>query len=141
MLSTVSKFLDKPDFGFLIIRVIVGVIFVAAGIGKFLGGSETLEGVGQAMSIVGISFAPLFWGFLAALVETVGGLLLIVGFLFRGSAFFLLGTMIVATAVKVSTGDDFVKDIGYPLAMAAVTAGLLFTGPGKIAIQKSGGAV
>lgn len=140
MLSAVSKFLDKPDLGFLIIRVVVGVIFVAAGIGKFLGGSEVLQNVGQAMGIIGISFAPVFWGFMAALVETVGGLLIIIGFLFRGSAFFLLGTMIVATAVKISSGADFVQEVGYPLVMAAITAGLLFTGPGKIAVQKGGTA-
>lgn len=138
MLNSLAKFCDKPDFGFLVIRVVVGVLFVAAGIGKFLGGSSTLTGVGEAMGVFGINFAPLLWGVLAALTETVGGFLLIIGFLFRGAAFFLFCTMIVATALKIDGGGDFVRDIGFPLVMAAISVGLMFTGPGKFAAQKGG---
>lgn len=140
MFSAIEKFLDKPDLGFIIVRVVVGVIFVAAGIGKFLGGSSTLTGVGESMGLIGIDFAPLIWGVLAALVETVGGFLLVIGFLFRGAAFFLFLTMLLATFLKIDGGAEFVSGIGYPLAMAAITCCLMFTGPGKIAVQKGGGA-
>ncbi len=138
MLNAIGKFLDKPDLGFLIMRVVAGAIFVAAGINKFLGGEGALEQTGSAMALFGLGFAPIFWGVLAALVETVGGLLLIIGFLFRGAAFFLFMTMIVATAVMFDMKGLDLKSIGYPLVMLAVSAGLMFTGPGKIAAQKGG---
>lgn len=136
MLSAIAKFLDKPDLGFLIMRVVAGAIFVAAGINKFLGGSSALEQTGSAMAAIGIGFAPLFWGVVAALVETVGGILLIIGFLFRGAAFFLTGTMVVASIMMFQKFGFDIKSIGFPLLMLAVSAGLMFTGPGKIAAQK-----
>lgn len=136
MINSLSKFFDKPDFGFLVIRVVAGALFIAAGIAKFNGGEAALSQTGKAMAVFGITFTPYLWGLLAALVETVGGLLLIIGFLFRGAAFFLFGTMVVATATHM--GDHFVMKMGYPLIMAAVCACLLFAGPGKLAIQKGG---
>lgn len=136
MLNAIAKFLDKPDFGFLIMRVVTGAIFVGAGISKFLGGQSALEQAGSAMAMFGLSFAPVFWGVLAALVETVGGALLVIGFLFRGAAFFLAATMVVATALKVNLDGLDLISVGYPLVMLAISAGLMFTGPGRIAADK-----
>lgn len=138
MLSAIAKILDKPDLGFLIVRVVAGSLFVAAGINKFLGGSSTLEQTGSAMAIFGLGFAPIFWGVLAALTETVGGALLVIGFLFRGAAFFLMMTMVVATVFVFQKFGLDLQYLGFPLVMLAVSAGLMLTGPGKIAAQKGG---
>lgn len=135
MSSKLARFVNRPEVGLLILRVVTGAIFVAAGVGKFASGAETLKGVGSQLGVFGITFAPLVWGILAAASEAVGGVLLIIGAFTRWAAFFLLGTMIVAVAVKINGGGDFVKDVGYPLTMAAVSMALIFTGPGRYAIK------
>jgi putative oxidoreductase len=80
------------------------------------------------MELIGISFLPVVWGFLAALAESVGALLLTVGFLTRTAALLLMGTMGMATTMHVMTGR------GSP--ETAVIYLLVFTffflsGPGK----------
>lgn len=61
------------DLGLLVIRVSVGMLFAKHGIDKFMGGAETLTGVGQHLSHFGITFMPLVWGLIAASAECCGG--------------------------------------------------------------------
>ncbi|WP_309395959.1 DoxX family protein [Cerasicoccus maritimus] len=136
MKEKISHFVNSPNLGLFIIRLFAGIIFVAAGIPKFAGGADSLKGVGSAVETFGIDFAPLLWGVLAATAELVGGLLIILGVCTRISAFFLFCTMVVASAVKIDGGGDILKDAGYPIMLAAVSLGLLFTGSGNFAVKK-----
>lgn len=133
--------LHHPNLGLLVIRLVVGGILAYAGFGKFMGGTQTLHAVGQAINSLGLdvgsqNVSTLFFGALAAGSELAGGVLLILGLFFRTSAFFLFMTMLVATlSVYSSSGGNF-GQYGYPLVMASVVLGLLFTGPGRISLQK-----
>ncbi|GHC10833.1 DoxX family protein [Cerasicoccus arenae] len=135
-MSKFAKYVNHPDVGLLIIRVVAGLIFVAAGIPKFAGGADMLKQVGAAMSTFGITFAPLLWGILAATAELLGGILLIIGLGTRTAAFFLLSTMIVAAAVLLNGGGEIVKDAGFPITLGAISLALIFTGPGKYAVKR-----
>lgn len=122
------------DAGLLILRVGIGLAFALGHGGpKLFGGPERWRGVGGAAANVGLDFAPVFWGFMAAFAEFGGGILLILGLLFRPAAFLLLCTMIVA-AVSHATGAI----PGSPLH--AVEAGvvflaLIFIGPGTYSLD------
>lgn len=132
------------DTGILILRVGVGFLFILHGWGKITGGTETWAKLGGSMSLLGIGFAPTFWGFMAAASEFSGGILLIVGLFVRPASALLLFTMIVATLFKFNgarSGDDpaglfgAIKEAGYPLSLAFVFLAMLFFGPGLCSLS------
>ena len=127
-----------PDIGLLVIRLGMGASFVVHGWPKLVGGPEKWAKLGKTMEVFGVDVLPAFWGFMAAVSETFGGLLLAVGLLFRPAAALLLATMIVAVAVHVDGGDGFG---GYSHAMEAgvVFLGLLLAGPGgfRVSLRRS----
>jgi len=135
--ADLKKLLQDHDLGLLIIRIAIGGAVMAAGVPKFMGGQATLMQVGEAMGFVGIHFAPLFWGILAALTEVMGGFMILLGFLFRPAAFFLMFVMAVATLMLAHTSQNFWQDALTPISYFGVFAGLLFAGPGKLSVQKN----
>ena len=125
------SFLEKHrDVGLLILRVGVGLAFMLHGWPKISGGPEFWAKIGGAMGIVGISFAPTFWGFMAACSEFFGGLFLALGLFARPAAFFMAFTMLIATSMHITGGDGF-NVFSHPLKMFFVFAGLIFSGPGR----------
>lgn len=130
MLDQLDRYREE---GLLILRVGIGLMFMFAhGMGKLFGGPEQWERVGEAAQYVGLDFLPIFWGFLAAVAEFVGGLLLALGALFRLALVFLISVMIVATTMHLTTG------MGSPyqaIEMGIVFFSLLFTGPGKYSLD------
>ena len=140
--ADVKKLLQDHDLGLLIVRIAIGGAMMAYGVPKFMHGGEYLSKVGESMGYLGLHFAPLFWGFLAALTEVMGGFMILAGFLFRPAAFFLVFTMVVATVAQAhqvvhgAEGKDFVTLAMHPLSYAGIFLGLLFAGPGKWSIQK-----
>ena len=131
-----KSFFENPDLGLLMLRLLVGVIMIAHGVPKLMAGPEQWEWLGSQMAHLGINFAPVFWGGLAALAETLGGALLIIGFYMRPAAFFLFGTMFIATLYHIQSGDGFNK-VSHPLALSALFLALMFIGPGKHILKKS----
>lgn len=129
------KGFDK-DLGLLIIRIGIGIAFMIHGYPKITGGVETWTQIGGSMSNIGINFAPAFWGFMAAFAEFVGGLLLILGFLFRPAAGMLVFTMIIAMIMHISNGDGF-NGYSHALESGILFLGLLVAGPGKYALKIS----
>ena len=117
------------NVGLLVLRIGIGLIFIIHGVPKLMGGVGTWTQLGSTMSIVGISFAPAFWGFMAAVTEVVVGLFIILGLLHRLVALMLLFTMIIALIVHVTAGDPFTI---YSNALKAlvVFVALAITGPG-----------
>lgn len=88
-----KKYLSTdPDKTTILIRFMVGVVFVSEGIQKFI--YPELRGAGRFEGI-GIPF-PEFTGYMVGGFETVCGLLVLAGFLTRFAALPLIAIMITA---------------------------------------------
>ncbi|MDI3504933.1 MAG: putative oxidoreductase [Bacteroidota bacterium] len=127
-----QKFLHS---GLLFLRVALGISIFLHGIPKMMGGVETWSYLGSSMSYFGITFAPAFWGFLAAFAETVGGVLLALGLFFRPAAILLAGNMTVALATHLFAGDNFMV-YGHALDLLIVYFSLIFIGAGEYSLDK-----
>ena len=128
--------LDKHrDSGLLILRVGIGIMFMIHGFPKLSGGPEKWAKLGGAVSALGINVSPTFMGFMAAISEFGGGLLLVLGLFTRPACFFLLSTMVVATLMHVKSGHAFVK-YSHAFESAILFFSLLFIGPGKISLDE-----
>ncbi len=122
------------DWGILILRLGIGIMFAAHGLQKAFGffGGPGIKGFSQMLS--GLGFAPpIYWAYLAAYTEALGGLFLIMGLYTRSSAAMLL-ILFITAAIKVHLGKGFFLSNGgfeYTFVIAAVCLSLILLGPGK----------
>jgi putative oxidoreductase len=123
------------NFGLLIIRVGLGLMFIFHGLPKLEGGPKMWEQIGGAMGSVGIHFFPVFWGLAAAVVETVGGFLLILGLAFRPVCLLLVINLVIAALFTYNKGEGLMG-ASHAIEDAVMFAGLLFIGPGKYSVDK-----
>lgn len=121
--------------GLLLLRIGVGIMFIIHGFPKLAGGPQGWEGLGGSMKVIGIDFLPVFWGFMAAVTETFGGFLLIVGLFYRPACILLVFTMIIAALVHFGKGDGL-QGASHAIELAIVFFSLIFIGPGKYSVDK-----
>jgi putative oxidoreductase len=109
------------------------------GYGKISGGPDTWEKIGGNMGHFGIQLFPVFWGLMAALAESLGSTLLMIGFLFRPAAAVLAFTMLVAIVRHVSLPADApgagFAGASHAIELFSVYVGLLLLGPGKYGLR------
>ncbi|PLW88845.1 DoxX family protein [Mucilaginibacter sp.] len=134
-MAYLSKLNQYKDFGLLITRVGLGAMFIYHGYPKLMGGPHLWGEIGSATKYVGLTFAPVFWGFMAAIVEALGGFLLIVGLAFRPVCLLLIINMIGAAASHLGSGDGLMG-ASHAIDDALIFAGLLFIGPGRYSVDK-----
>lgn len=128
------KFLGRfKDLGLLIIRLGLGTAFIVHGSGKIFH-PEMWPTLGGALAIWGVTFAPAFWGFMAAFAEFGGGILFILGFLFRPAAAMMAFNMAVALSMHLSKGDGF-NVYSHALEVGVVFLGFMFVGPGHLSLD------
>ena len=134
ILTSLTKF---RDWGLLFLRVALGSFYIYAhGWHKLAGGVHVWHEVGMATRFVGIRFMPVFWGLMAALSETLGCVLFILGFLFRPACLLLFITLFVASMMHLRTGQGW-EAAAHAVELAILFFSLLFIGPGKYSIDKS----
>ncbi|MCB9359597.1 DoxX family protein [Candidatus Woesearchaeota archaeon] len=84
----------SPDCGILLLRILVGVMFIFSfGYGKFFGGPTRWAAVA---GMAGITFLPVFWGFLVAVIEFIGGIMVLIGLYTRFAALAIALVLLVA---------------------------------------------
>jgi len=123
-----------PAIGLLIIRLILGVSLMIHGLPKLAGGADKWTALGSVMGMFGITFAPVFWGFMAAISEFFGGLFLALGLFRKTSCLLIFSTMLVAALMHTMKGDPSGK-ILHPLEIGFTVVGLFFTGYGSISLD------
>ncbi len=146
------------SLGLLVLRLVIGGIFVAHGYPKLFGGQgasnklpdtakATLgEGFVQQVEQGGVSATvgtmeslgvpnPKAAGWSLALVEFVGGLALVFGFKTRPMAAALAFSQAVAIN-KVHASEGLVGGYEYNVALIGGTVALAIGGPGKISLDR-----
>ena len=128
------------DLGLLILRIGLGLMFILHGFPRLAGGPEAWAKLGQAMGHLGITFFPVFWGFMAAISLTIGGGLLVIGLLFRPAVILLALTMTVAALTEVDAKKSLRSNLmagAHPIEMAIVFYSLILIGPGRFSVDKN----
>jgi putative oxidoreductase len=121
------------DLALFVLRVTVGVVVAAHGILKFgwLGGGASLAGV--AGWFHGLGFRPgMFWALVAALAESVGGLLMILGLGGPIGPGIVAADLVVVTIVAHWPKGFWAQNGGveFPVPLAAGAFAIALIGPG-----------
>lgn len=122
------KFLNSfQPLGLLILRCALGIIFLTHGYPKLTQSTAALQGMFTQHGLPGQMV------YVAGVLETFGGLLLIVG-LFARTAALLLATEMVVAIVKVHSvhGIMALREYEFPLALAAAALALATVGAGAL---------
>ena len=133
-----KKLMSTSDsWGLLGLRLVTGVIFIAHGLPKFgfMGGGG-LEGTAAWLGGMGVPL-PMLNAVLVASSETVGGVMLIVGFMTRFAAATQVIAMLVAIFM-VHWSNGFTANGGYQwaLLMAAAAFALMMDGAGRYSVDR-----
>lgn len=126
----------NPGLGLAILRVALGVTFLAHGLPKLFGGIEMTAGMFEGMGIP----APALAAWLVALLETVGGLLLIIGFLVTPASLLLAGHMLLGIIIVHAANGWYVLERGqggveFNVVLIASLLMLVFGGSGTASID------
>ena len=131
------RFLDRlQPLGFLVLRLVLGVIMIGHGYSKVFGG---LHHHAEVVASIGL---PAWLGYVSAFAEFFGGILLVLGLFTRVAAIAICINMLVAI-FKVHWHGGLLGPQGYqyPLSLAAMAFALIFTGAGVISLDAGiGGA-
>jgi putative oxidoreductase len=135
-----SVFTTRAGYGLTVLRLLVGIIFIAHGSQKLFGafGGYGLEGTGQYMASLGLTPGYLM-ALLSGSAEFFGGLGLAVGLLARPAAAVLAATLVVAIfSVHISHGL-FMANNGYEFALALLGGAIavLIEGAGKLSLDRA----
>lgn len=128
MVNKKLQAIENLSIGLFIMRITMAALFIPFGFQKFMG----LEGFSAMV------WGSLFVAFLVALVELVGGLMLLlgVGTKWAGAA---LGIVMIGAIFIVHNPfvvNDELMNALTRLIIAGVGFGLFFTGSGKLALVK-----
>jgi putative oxidoreductase len=127
------------DFGLLVLRLVVGALFIGHGTQKLFGwfGGYGIEGTGGFMHSIGYRPGKRY-AVLGGIAEAGGGLLLVLGLFTPLAAAAIIGTMINAIfAVHVDKGA-WNQDGGYeyPLVLAVAAAAIALADGGAASLDK-----
>jgi putative oxidoreductase len=124
------------DLALLILRLGLGVMFVAHGLQTF--GMFAGPGIKEFSGFLsGLGFSPaIVWAYIGACSELIGGIFVILGILPRISALLLM-IFIVVAAYKVHLSKGFFIQSGgfeYTFIIACICLALIIAGSGKFSL-------
>ncbi len=126
--------IQRSDIALLVLRIGISISFIFVhGYDKFIAGAAGWENLGKNMQHLGITWLPVFWGFMAMAAEFFGGICLLLGILVRPAAFLLLCTMLVAIVSNLRQGYDL-EGISQNIELSGVFLCLMIAGGGNLSI-------
>lgn len=134
-----SKSLNSlQPWGAFFLRLVLGIAMVSHGYGKVIPSGGFHGSVFSAMQhhshYVASLGAPYWLGYVSALTEFIGGILLLLGLLTRFAAFMIacnmLGAILLVTRHHGYSGSE------YTLALLAIAIMILFYGAGTLALDR-----
>ncbi len=127
------------EYGLLLLRLVVGLLFAAHGAQKLFGwfGGGGLQGTSQFFASIGYRM-PAVMAVVAGLSELGGGLLLATGFL-TPLASFLIATVMLNAIATVVFPKGFLGGYEFEFTLLTVAVALAATGPGEISIDDAFG--
>jgi putative oxidoreductase len=135
MLTFLGKY---SDYAPLAIRLLLGTTLVFShGLPKLME-PERWESSGRAMANLGITFAPVFWGFMVGFTEALAGVLFWIGLAVRPSAALMLFVMFVAALQNVVNGGlaGLAGGRAHPIDFAAGALALMILGAGALSLDR-----
>ena len=126
------------NIGLLIIRLVVGLLFVGHGAQKLLGwfGGYGLKGTGGWFESIGMK-PGVTMALFAGLAELIGGILFALGLLTPLAGILIAGTMAMAIVKVHAPNGLWATANGYEfnLTLLAVAIGISLIGPGQYALD------
>lgn len=133
MLTLLGKYRDYVP---LVLRTMLGLTLVFShGLPKVMA-PDRWENTGRAMAAIGITFAPVFWGFMAGATELVAGILFLVGLAVRPAAATMVFVMFVAASQSLATRGSLGGGQAHPVDFAAGAIALLILGAGMFSLDR-----
>ena len=118
------------DFGLLLLKIVLGLIFLVHGWPKIKNLKETHANFEM------MGFKPgVFWGTIVAMVEFFGGLLLIAGLFTQLAAILIAVQMLVATAWKMKRKQGLAGCYEFDLLLVASAIVLATSGSGLVSLD------
>lgn len=122
------------DLALLLLRMGIGFTFMVHGWPKVSGGKQTWLWYGSQMSLIGVTFVPLFWGLCAALTELVGGACIILGLGMHIVPLIAMFQMVMALIYHFSQNDEFTV-YSHALDLFIIFTALWVAGPGVYSLD------
>jgi putative oxidoreductase len=126
------------DLGLLVIRIMIGLLFVGHGAQKLFGmfGGHGIKGTGGFFESIGIK-PGVTLAIVAGLSELVGGLLFATGLFLPIAALLIAGTMVVAIIKVHGTNGLWVTENGYEynVVIIATVIGVALIGAGSYSLD------
>ncbi len=116
------------------LRIVLGIMTVLHGLPKIFGGKPKWKFLGSTMQNLGIYFAPVMWGFIAASTEFFGGILLVLGLGTRIVSLLLVFMMFVAMIFHLKRKDLF-NVYSYSLALFIIFVWFFIVGSGRFSLD------
>lgn len=123
------------EWSMAVLRIVLGIIFLAHGLQKITG----FQGIVQFFGSIGL---PAIVAYVVTAIETVGGICLILG-LFTRAAAAGIACVIIGAIVSLKAAKGFLNGYEYDLLILAAATALMLSGShtfslGDIVTRKTG---
>lgn len=129
------------DLALLVLRLVVGGLIAAHGLGKLAGWFGAGYGLrGTAGYLAGFGFRPgMFWALVVGVTEALAGLLLAAGLVTPLAGAAIAATMFVAARTDHGGKGPWIFNGGWEhvLTNAAIALALAGTGPGRYSVDRA----
>ncbi|KAB7704244.1 DoxX family membrane protein [Bacillus aerolatus] len=112
---------NKNEIGTLLLRIMLGLVFLANGVAKFQGGIGNTAGWFESIGI------PGFLAYAVGIVELVGGIAIILGLGTRIVSL-LFGLIMIGAIFTVKLPDGFLNGYVYDLVLLVIAIHMVLNG-------------